>query len=401
MILSRSPSYRRIAAAAGVVAFAAVVAAGFLLVERQKDLLRAERVRAGRILLESCAESAAIPLLGDDLLSLNLLVRHASRLKETLFVAVADSGKVIRAHSDPAKAGAMLEGSAGDTASPADPPILTVTAPILYKGATIGFAQMGLSLDVIRREVEKETRPALFGVAAAGLFAFAVVGGVLLLLGPRLLAGAPEKGPGDAGDAEEGPAADPPRGGQNQVTVLCAGVNGFKEYMAGRNSAVLVADLNSYFALTSACIRAYGGSVERFEGDTIIGVFESLSFQADHTKRAIRSALSMMKALQDGDRSGSEFLGRVGIGISVGVVLSGNVQAGEGKGHFFIGESLDAAGRLQEMANPGEIIISRDVYRSVEPLVSVEPLPPREVVPGATPWENFRLITIEERGNRG
>jgi class 3 adenylate cyclase len=85
----------------------------------------------------------------------------------------------------------------------------------------------------------------------------------------------------------------------------------------------------------------------------------------------------------------------------VGVVLSGNVQAGEGKGHFFIGESLDAAGRLQEMANPGEIIISRDVYRSVEPLVSVEPLPPREVVPGATPWENFRLITIEERGSRG
>jgi class 3 adenylate cyclase len=391
MTLSPPPSCRKIAAAAGVVALAAILAAGFLLVEWQKDLLRAERVRAGRILLESCAESAVIPLLGDDLLSLNLLVRHASRLKETSFVAVADSGKVIRAHSDPAKAGAMLEGSAGDAASPSGTPILTVSAPIVYKGMTIGSAQMGLSPDVIRREVEKETRPMLFGVAAAGLFAFAVVAGAVLLLGPRLLAGA----------AVGGPAADPPRGGQNQVTVLCAGVNGFKEYMAGRNSVALVADLNSYFALTSACIRAYGGSVERFEGDTIIGVFESLSFQADHTKRAIRSALSMVKALQDGDRSGSGILGKVGIGISVGVVLSGNVQSGEGKGHFFIGESLDAACRLQEMAIPGEIVISRDVYRSVELLVSVEPLPPREVVQGATPWENFRLVNIEERGSRG
>jgi class 3 adenylate cyclase len=400
MTLSPPPSCRKIAAAAGVVAFAAILAAGFLLVERQKDLLRAERVRAGRILLESCAESAVIPLLGDDLLSLNLLVRHASRLKETLFVAVADTGKVIRAHSDPAKAGAMLEGSAGNTASPAGTPNLTVSAPILYQGMTIGSAQMGLSLDVIRREVEKETRPALFGVAAAGFFAFAVVAGAVLLLGPRLLAGAPEAGPGDAGAAVGGPAAEPPRGGQNQVTVLCAGVKGFKEYMAGRNSVALVADLNSYFALTSACIRAYGGSVERFEGDTIIGVFESLSFQADHTKRAIRSALSMVKALQDGGQSGSEILGKVGIGISVGVVLSGKVQSGEGKGHFFIGESLDAAGLLQEMAIPGEIVISRDVYRSVELLVSVEPLPPREVMQGATTWENFRLVNIEERGSR-
>jgi len=391
MTLSPPPSCRKIAAAAGVAAFAAILAAGLLLVEWQKDLLRAERVRAGRILLESCAEGAVIPLLGDDLLSLNLLVRHASRLKETMFVSVADSGKVIRAHSDPTKAGAMLEGSAGYTASPAGAPILTVSAPIVYKGVSIGSAQMGLSPDVIRHEVEKEARPLLFGVAAAGLFAFAVVAGAILLLGPRLLAGA----------AAGGPAADPPRGGQNQVTVLCAGVNGFKEYMAERNSAALVADLNSYFALTSACIRAYGGSVERFEGDTIIGVFESLSFQTDHTKRAIRSALSMVKALQDGGRSGNGILGKVGIGISVGVVLSGNVPSGEGKGHFFIGESLDAAGRLQEMANPGEIVISRDVYRSVEPLVSVEPLPPREGMQGATSWENFRLVNIEERGSRG
>lgn len=400
MTHSRSPSYRKIAAAAGVVAFAAMLAAGFLLVDQQKDLLRAERVRAGRILLESCAESAVIPLLGDDLLSLNLLVWQASRLKGTLFVAIADSGRVIRAHSDPAKAGSMLEDFAGNTGSPAGTPILTVSAPIEYKGKTIGSAQMGLSPDVLRLEVEKLTRPVLFGVAAASLFAFVAVAGAVLLLGPRLFAGAPEAGSGDTRTAVGGPGAESPRGGQNQVTVLCTGVKGFKEYMAGRNSVALVADLNSYFALTAACIRAYGGSVERFEGDIIIGVFESLSFQADHTKRAIRSALSLVKALQAGDESGSEILGKVGIGISVGVVLSGKVQSGEGKGHFFIGESLDAAGLLQEMANPGEIVISRDVYRSVEHFVSVEPLPPREVVQGATPWENFRLVTIEERAGR-
>ena len=401
MRLSPLPPYRKIAAAAGVTAFAVTLAAGFLLFDWQKDLLRADRVQTGRILLEGFAESAAIPLLGDDLLSLNLLVRQASRLDGTVFVAIADSGKTIRAHSDPAKAGTALGDSAENSSPPAGPPVLTLSAPILYKGKTIGSARMGLSLDVIRTEVEKETRPVLFAVAAAGLFALAAVAGAVLLLGARLPAPAPGAGPGSAGASVAGPSADPPRGGQNQVTVLCAGVKGFKEYMAGRNSEALVAELNSYFELTSACIRSYGGTVERFEGDTIIGVFEGLSFEADHTKRAIRSALSMVKALQGGDQNGNGILGKVGIGISVGVVLSGKVQSGEGKGHFFIGESMGAAGLLQEMANPGEIVISRDVYRSVKPLVSVQPLPPREVVQGALPWENFRLVNIEERRDRG
>ncbi|MBP2686282.1 MAG: hypothetical protein H6Q81_1187 [Deltaproteobacteria bacterium] len=102
MRLSPLPPYRKIAAAAGVTAFAVTLAAGFLLFDWQKDRLRADRVQTGRILLEGFAESAAIPLLGDDLLSLNLLVRQASRLDGTVFVAIADSGKTIRAHSDPA-----------------------------------------------------------------------------------------------------------------------------------------------------------------------------------------------------------------------------------------------------------------------------------------------------------
>jgi len=393
----RPPSHRKIAVAAGLVAFAATLAAGFFLVDRQKDLLHAEKVRTGRILLERCAESAAIPLLGDDLLSLNLLVRQASRLDEILYVAIADGGKAIKAHSDPTKAGA-IPGNSADGAAGAR--ILTLSSPILYRGKTIGSAQVGLSLDILRSEVRKETRPMVFGVAAAGIFALAAVTATVLLLGTRLPGGARGGRPGDAGTAIGGLGAEPPRGGQNQVTVLCAGVKGFKEYSAGRNPEDLVADLNGYFAVTSACIRACGGSVERFEGDTIVGVFESLSFQADHTKRAIRSALAMVKALRDGDQRGNELLGKVGIGISVGVVLSGDVQSGEDKEHFFIGESLKAASLLKGMANPGEIVISRDVYRSVEPLVSVEPLPPREAEQGAAPWENFRLVKIEERKNR-
>ncbi len=49
------------------------------------------------------------------------------------------------------------------------------------------------------------------------------------------------------------------------------------------------------------------------------------------------------------------------------------------------------------MAGPGEIIMSKDVYESVEQNVSVEPMAPREMAQRTEPWENFRLIKMIEK----
>jgi len=53
------------------------------------------------------------------------------------------------------------------------------------------------------------------------------------------------------------------------------------------------------------------------------------------------------------------------------------------------------------MAGPEEIIISKDVYQTIENLVSIEPLPPRETMQRTESWENFRLLHITERKDGG
>jgi class 3 adenylate cyclase len=80
-----------------------------------------------------------------------------------------------------------------------------------------------------------------------------------------------------------------------------------------------------------------------------------------------------------------------------GVVLSGHIGPDVKRTLTFIGESFKVAYSLNVMAGTGEIIMSKDVYQSVEQNVSVEPLAPREMAQRTEPWENFRLIKMIEK----
>jgi class 3 adenylate cyclase len=90
-------------------------------------------------------------------------------------------------------------------------------------------------------------------------------------------------------------------------------------------------------------------------------------------------------------------LSKVGIGISSAVVLSGHIGPDVKRTLTLIGESFKVAYSVNVMAGPGEIIMSKDVYQSVEQNVSVEPLAPREMAQRTEPWENFRLIKLIEK----
>ena len=109
----------------------------------------------------------------------------------------------------------------------------------------------------------------------------------------------------------------------------------------------------------------------------------------------------MQKELQNGNMEQNHLLGKVGIGISSGVVLIGDIGCDPPVECALIGESFKVASSLHVMALPGEIVMSKEVYQSVENLVSVEPLPPREIIDQSQPWEHFRLQGIVARKNDG
>jgi len=192
-------------------------------------------------------------------------------------------------------------------------------------------------------------------------------------------------------DSAEGDGQDITR---SQVAVLCAGIRGFRQYAEAREPREVLRELNEYFSIAAESIVAHGGSIDKFLGDAVVAVFASSPLEADHSERAIRSAVALQKALHGEGKGNNQLLERVGIGISSGVVISGQIGTDLKKTYGAIGESFKAAYSLHLMAHPGGIVMSRDVYHGVEDLVSVEPLPPRRKVERFRSWENFRLLDL-------
>ena len=191
----------------------------------------------------------------------------------------------------------------------------------------------------------------------------------------------------------------PPAIARNQVTVLFAGIKGFKAYANVKAPEEVLKDLNEYLSIAANCISEYGGYLDKFVGDAVIGVFGNLPLQKDHSERAVRAAMAMQQAFEKGTQNGNALLSLVGIGISSGVVLSGPIGSRGNEGMAFIGESFKVAYLLNVMAGPGEVVLSKDVYQLIEPFVSAEPLPPREMMHRTESWENFRLQGIVDRKN--
>jgi len=409
--LSQIPLFVKISAVMILLVLLPLLVFGFFMVNRQKDILYQERMKAGKIILNRMVKSAAIPLLGDDALSLNTLVKEAMIMDGLLYVIIVDDREIIKAHTDPTKIGLAYnefkntekivkdENIAYVTHTlPSGVGIVNLSSPVSFANKTIGSAHVGLSLDYINKEVRQETLSLIQSIFYVSLFIVTIVMGTALFLSKRSYRQIAES----ILSSQENPL-NPflPEMKRNQVTVLFAGIKGFKAYAYARDPEEVLKDLNEYFAVATRCISDFGGHIDKFVGDAVIGVFGDSPVLADHTERAVRSAVAIQQALETAGKKGNPLLCKVGIGISSGVVLSGQIGSQMKKEYTFIGESFKAAYSLNLMAGPGEIIISKDVYQLIENSVSVEPLPPSEMTQKTGPWENFRLQRIAESKSYG
>jgi class 3 adenylate cyclase/tetratricopeptide (TPR) repeat protein len=119
-----------------------------------------------------------------------------------------------------------------------------------------------------------------------------------------------------------------------------------------------------YFEAMRAVVERHGGTVEKFIGDEVMAVFGVPTTHEDDALRAVRAADHML----DGARE----LGLdVRVGVNTGEVMAGD--PGEGQG-FVSGEAVIVAKRLEQAAEPGEILIGKATYPLVSHAVSAGPL---------------------------
>lgn len=371
-----------------------------IFIKREKDILYRDKVNSGKMVLTHFASKAVLPLMEEDMIALNTLIKEAKEVEGFLYAMILDNHHFIKAHTDPAKIGASLKKfenienlttvEAMTTLTyrlPSGTRVLNLSKPITFMNKNMGSVSLGLSIDFFNNQIRKETlilaKKVLWITSIMLIMGIGTVFFLTKWLNP----------------SEKQDRALFPEAVRNQVAVLYTGIREFKTYAGSRNPEGVFQDLSEYFSIATKGILDQGGYIIRVAGDTVVGIFQSSPLKGDHIHRAVRGAVAIQKALEFEKEQGSEnpLLGKVGIGISSGVVLYGDIGSHAGKKNNYIGESFKAASSLYALAGPGEIVISKEVYKSIENCVAVDPLPPREMTQRTEAWESFRLRNIVER----
>jgi adenylate cyclase len=142
------------------------------------------------------------------------------------------------------------------------------------------------------------------------------------------------------------------------ITALFVDVIGSTRLALTRPPDEIVDDLNALFAAVVEVVKAEGGWVNKFEGDAALCVFGAPGDQMDHAARALRSARALRARLVDlaAERPDLD----TGIGVSSGRAVAGNVGAAERYEYTIIGDPVNEAARLSDLAktHTGRVLAS-------------------------------------------
>ena len=175
--------------------------------------------------------------------------------------------------------------------------------------------------------------------------------------------------------------AAPPRQQRKVVTVLFCDVTESTQLGEKLDPETLRTLLARYFERMKQIVESHGGSVEKFIGDAVMAVFGVPVVHEDDAVRALRAAAEMRDALPE--------LGIEGrIGVNTGEVVAGTEE------RLATGDAVNVAARLEQAAQPGEILIGEETRRLARDAVEVESVGALELKGKREPVTALRLVSV-------
>lgn len=186
-------------------------------------------------------------------------------------------------------------------------------------------------------------------------------------------------------------------GERKEVSILFSDIRGYTSLTEKMEAAEVVGLLNNYFETMVDAVFAYKGTLDKFIGDALMAVFGAPLPLENHAWMAVQAALDMRKRLAEFNRerqSATHPPIRIGIGISSGEVVSGNIGSQKRMDYTVIGDGVDISSRLEGATKEYgcDIILSEFTYRFCEDRIWVRELD-RICVKGKTkPIRIYELI---------
>ncbi|MCB0154902.1 MAG: GAF domain-containing protein, partial [Anaerolineae bacterium] len=188
-------------------------------------------------------------------------------------------------------------------------------------------------------------------------------------------------------------------GHRQEATILFADIRGFTSFSENLAPEKLVDVLNQYLSMAASAILMYEGTLDKFMGDAVMGIFNAPLKQEDHVLRAVRAAAAMQRAIAEYHRSitADDCQIQFGIGLHVGEVVVGNIGMSDRMDYTAIGDAVNLAKRIQENTPGGKTLMSERVYRAVAGQVEAVFYQEMQVRGRQQPEKVYELVAAHRR----
>ena len=136
-----------------------------------------------------------------------------------------------------------------------------------------------------------------------------------------------------------------------------------------------------YFEQARTILERHGGTVEKFIGDAVMAVFGVPRLHEDDALRAVRAAAELRDGVTEV---------QLRIGVNTGEVVAGGGET------LVTGDAVNVAARLEQAAQPGEVLLGEQTFALVRDAIEVEPVEPLSAKGKAEPLQAYRLLAVIE-----
>ncbi len=186
---------------------------------------------------------------------------------------------------------------------------------------------------------------------------------------------------------------------RRNLTILVAHIRGFTSLSERIEPEEVIEGLNQHFAVMTDLVFRHGGTLDKYIGDGVQAFFgDPIPFE-DHAERGVITALEIrqrFRSLRSRWPPDAETQLNVGIGISTGYVTVGNIGSSTRTEYTVIGNYVNLASHLAQVAGPDQVLASERTVASsaVRERVEATPLDAIEVDGFRHPVKVFDIADV-------
>jgi class 3 adenylate cyclase/tetratricopeptide (TPR) repeat protein len=184
-------------------------------------------------------------------------------------------------------------------------------------------------------------------------------------------------------------------GERKHVTVLFADLKGSMELLTNRDAEEARRLLDPVIEYMMEAVHRYEGTVNQVMGDGIMALFGAPVAHEDHAVRACYAALRMQESVKryaEGVRRQEGITVRIRVGLNSGEVVVRAIGSDLHMDYTAVGQTTHLAARMEQLADPGTVLMTDDTLALAEGFVEVKSLGPMAVKGLTAPVHVHELI---------